>query len=302
MVPLGPMCVSRPRSMCVIVHPTVSLVQQGIAPMCKCMCVYIIIIKIVIQKMAAVAWTSVTGLRLPNLCGWYTPKLIQKGWRISVSRSVVAMVGAEVSLQTIYDAIERNNWWTDDKFWHKNWVNLSWSWIKDKVDEAENQSCSSNHCALNIPEQSEGKDMMAFLNQLILQLLGKENFSAVPITSLLWEHESTSTSICADQLTPTVRHCQKNTSCCWYPVLFALSLHANSDCRRKAKVLPNCHRCFSDTSFSDAISSSRWQLCEWLIPLMLAANVRSLAANVLSDLSTQPIIAESLLFTVLLLA
>lgn len=55
------------------------------------------------------------------------------------------------------------------------------AYLKDKADEAENRSRSSNLRFLNVPEQSEGRDMMAFLNQLIPQLLGKENFSAAPI-------------------------------------------------------------------------------------------------------------------------
>ena len=55
------------------------------------------------------------------------------------------------------------------------------AYLKDKVDDAENRSRSSNLCFLNVPEQSEGRDMMTFLNQLISQLLGKENFSTPPI-------------------------------------------------------------------------------------------------------------------------
>lgn len=55
------------------------------------------------------------------------------------------------------------------------------SYLKEKVDDLENRSTSSNLRFLNIPEEAEGRDMMGFVKHLIPLLLGKENFSAPPV-------------------------------------------------------------------------------------------------------------------------
>ncbi len=50
------------------------------------------------------------------------------------------------------------------------------AYLRDKVDEAENRSRSSNLRFINVLEHSEGKDMIALVNKLIPLLLGNENF------------------------------------------------------------------------------------------------------------------------------
>lgn len=55
------------------------------------------------------------------------------------------------------------------------------AYLKDKVDDAENRSRSSNLRFINVPEKSEGRDTIAFFNQLIPLLLGKENFPTVAV-------------------------------------------------------------------------------------------------------------------------
>lgn len=55
------------------------------------------------------------------------------------------------------------------------------AYLKDKVDDAENRSRSFNLRFINVPEKSEGRDTIAFFNQLIPLLLGKENFPTVPV-------------------------------------------------------------------------------------------------------------------------
>lgn len=71
------------------------------------------------------------------------------------------------------------------------------AYLKDKINDTENRSWSSNLCFLNVFEQGEGRDMIAFLNQIILLLLGKENF----LTVLVIEHTpvfSSSTDLLLD--------------------------------------------------------------------------------------------------------
>ncbi|KAK7933170.1 hypothetical protein WMY93_004066 [Mugilogobius chulae] len=48
--------------------------------------------------------------------------------------------------------------------------------LKDKVDDAENRSRSCNLRFINIPEKSEGRDVIAFMNQLIHSSWTKTTF------------------------------------------------------------------------------------------------------------------------------
>lgn len=50
-------------------------------------------------------------------------------------------------------------------------------YLRVKSEEAENRSRSSNLRFIGRPEHKEGSHMTAFINQLILQLLGKDNFT-----------------------------------------------------------------------------------------------------------------------------
>lgn len=55
-------------------------------------------------------------------------------------------------------------------------------YLRAKVDDAENRSRACNLRFINIPEKSEGRDTIAFMNKLIPQLLGKESFpTSAPI-------------------------------------------------------------------------------------------------------------------------
>ncbi len=54
-------------------------------------------------------------------------------------------------------------------------------YLRDKAEEAENRSQSSNLRFFGIPEHKEGRDVIAFMSQLILQLLGKDNFPVAPV-------------------------------------------------------------------------------------------------------------------------
>lgn len=54
-------------------------------------------------------------------------------------------------------------------------------YLRDKAEEAENRSRSSNLRFIGIPEHKEGRDVIAFMSQLILQLLDKDNFSVAPV-------------------------------------------------------------------------------------------------------------------------
>lgn len=55
------------------------------------------------------------------------------------------------------------------------------AYLKDRVDDAENRSRSCNLRFINVPEKSEGSDMIVFLNQLIPLLFGRDHFSALPV-------------------------------------------------------------------------------------------------------------------------
>lgn len=50
--------------------------------------------------------------------------------------------------------------------------------LKDKIDDLENRSRRSNLRILNIPEQVEGHDAVGFLEKLIPQILGNDNFTS----------------------------------------------------------------------------------------------------------------------------
>lgn len=54
-------------------------------------------------------------------------------------------------------------------------------YLRDKAEEAENRSRSTNLRFIGIPERKEGGNMVAFMNQLIPQLLGKDNFPMAPV-------------------------------------------------------------------------------------------------------------------------
>lgn len=68
------------------------------------------------------------------------------------------------------------------------------AYLKDKAEDAENRSRASNLRFINIPEQSEGRDMIAFVNHLIPLLLGKENFPTVPVIERAHRSPTTSSS------------------------------------------------------------------------------------------------------------
>lgn len=55
------------------------------------------------------------------------------------------------------------------------------AYLKEKVDEAENRSRINSLGFINVPEKSEGVDVIGFLTQLILGLLGSDNFSISPV-------------------------------------------------------------------------------------------------------------------------
>ncbi len=54
------------------------------------------------------------------------------------------------------------------------------TYLMDKVQDLENRSRASNLRFVGIPESSEGRDVLGFMAQLILQLFGRENFPASP--------------------------------------------------------------------------------------------------------------------------
>lgn len=58
------------------------------------------------------------------------------------------------------------------------------AYLKDRVDDAENRSRSCNLRFINVPEKSEGSDVIVFLNQLIPLLLGRDQFSAAPVIEM----------------------------------------------------------------------------------------------------------------------
>lgn len=55
------------------------------------------------------------------------------------------------------------------------------AYLRDKADEAENRSRSNNLRFVNVPERSEGTDMIGFIVQLISLLLGSDNFATPPV-------------------------------------------------------------------------------------------------------------------------
>ncbi|XP_015260695.1 PREDICTED: uncharacterized protein LOC107105091 [Cyprinodon variegatus] len=54
------------------------------------------------------------------------------------------------------------------------------AYLKEKVEDLENQSRRSNMRFIGVPEKMEGADMIAFIGQTIQSVLGKENFPVVP--------------------------------------------------------------------------------------------------------------------------
>lgn len=52
--------------------------------------------------------------------------------------------------------------------------------LKVRVDNAENRSRSLDLNFIHVPEKSEGCDVVGFMKQLILLLLGKKKFSSFP--------------------------------------------------------------------------------------------------------------------------
>ncbi|KAK7160964.1 hypothetical protein R3I94_003818 [Phoxinus phoxinus] len=55
------------------------------------------------------------------------------------------------------------------------------SYLRDKVEDAENRSRAYNLRFLHVPEKSEGQDIIGFMRGLIQLLLGKENFVVPPV-------------------------------------------------------------------------------------------------------------------------
>ncbi len=54
------------------------------------------------------------------------------------------------------------------------------TYLMDKVQDLENRSRASNLRFVGIPKSSEGRDVLGFMAQLILQLFGRENFPTSP--------------------------------------------------------------------------------------------------------------------------
>uniref|UniRef100_A0A671WIR9 L1 transposable element RRM domain-containing protein n=1 Tax=Sparus aurata TaxID=8175 RepID=A0A671WIR9_SPAAU len=55
------------------------------------------------------------------------------------------------------------------------------SYLKEKIKDLENRSRSHNLRFLHVPEQTEGRDMLEFMNKLIPLLLDEENFTSLPV-------------------------------------------------------------------------------------------------------------------------
>lgn len=54
------------------------------------------------------------------------------------------------------------------------------AYLKDKVQDLENRSRRSNIRIVNLPEKSEGSNMVSFLERIIPEILGVENFPSPP--------------------------------------------------------------------------------------------------------------------------
>lgn len=67
------------------------------------------------------------------------------------------------------------------------------TYLKDTVDDAENHSRSLNLRFINVPEKSEGSDMIAFLSQLVPLLLSRDQLSIAPVIEMA-QRSPTSTS------------------------------------------------------------------------------------------------------------
>ena len=55
------------------------------------------------------------------------------------------------------------------------------SYLRDKIEDAENRSRAYNLRFLHVPEKSEGQDIIGFMRSLIHLLLGEENFTTPPV-------------------------------------------------------------------------------------------------------------------------
>ena len=55
------------------------------------------------------------------------------------------------------------------------------SYLRDKIEDAENRSRAYNLRFLHVPEKSEGQDILGFMKGLIQLLLGAENFKLPPV-------------------------------------------------------------------------------------------------------------------------
>lgn len=54
------------------------------------------------------------------------------------------------------------------------------TYLRDKIEDAENRSRAHNLRLLHVPEKAEGSDIHGFVIKLITQLLGAENFATPP--------------------------------------------------------------------------------------------------------------------------
>lgn len=54
------------------------------------------------------------------------------------------------------------------------------TYLRDKVEDAENRSRAHNLRFLHVPEKAEGSDIRGFMTELIKQLLGADNFTTPP--------------------------------------------------------------------------------------------------------------------------
>lgn len=77
------------------------------------------------------------------------------------------------------------------------------SYLKEKVEDLENQSRRCNLRFIGVPEKAEGKDTVAFVGQqLIPTLLGGENFPTVPVVERAHRSPTYSSSSKAGQPRP----------------------------------------------------------------------------------------------------
>lgn len=73
-------------------------------------------------------------------------------------------------------------------------------YLKDKVQDLENRSRRSNIRIVNLPEKSEGSNLVSFLERVIPEILGVENF----LSPLIIERAHRTGKIASDRMTPRI--------------------------------------------------------------------------------------------------